>query len=344
MKKAILLFVGILLIGLIVHFADTGEILYHLENISVVQIVFLCTLQMVTIFLNSFQLYTLANLLNIPVALGKIFSVYMRGTFVESVTPSVKAGGEATKIYLLTKELNIPLGESSALVALQKTISFLAFLSINVFTMSWFIIRLGTAAEQSRLLIGTFGLLLLIFVGILSFIFWPKKEYLFLGKLPLKESRRDKLVGALVNFEKNFRKILARKKAMVFQFLLALFIWSFFALKAYLVVGFLEIPLNFIEIAVVTYLTYMVGMLPLLPGGLGSFEGSMVFFVAPLGIGISSGITLAIVLRFVTFWFVFLVSALYLLGKVLLEGKPFRGIIKLESLYRSWGNPGRKKR
>ena len=331
------------MIGLIIRFADTKEILRHLENITLGQIVFLCALQMFTIFLNSLQLYTLANLLNLPVALGKIFSVYMSGTFVESVTPSVKAGGEATKIFLLTKELDIPLGESSALVALQKTISFLAFLSINVFTMTWFIVRLGTGADQSRLLIGTFALLLLIFVGILSLIFWPKKEYGFLSKLPLKEERRVKLAGALINFEKNFRKILARKKAMVFQFLLALFIWSFFALKAYLVVLFLGISLSFIEIAVVTYLTYMVGMLPLLPGGLGTFEGSMVFFVAPLGVGISSGITLAIVLRFVTFWFVFLVSALFLLGKVLLEGKPFRGIIKLESLYNRRKSPGKDK-
>lgn len=335
---------GILLIGLIVRFADTEEILYHLKNISLGQIIFLCTLQMFTIFLNSFQLYTLANLLNLPVALRKIFSVYMRGTFVESVTPSVKAGGEATKIYLLTKELDIPLGESSALVALQKTISFLAFLSINVFTMSWFMLRLGTATEQSRLLMGVFALLLVIFIGILSLIFWPKKKYGFLDKLPIKESRRDKLIGALINFEKNFRKMLARKKAMAFQFFLALFIWSFFALKAYLVVLFLGISLSFIEIAVVTYLTYMVGMLPLLPGGLGTFEGSMVFFVAPFGVGVSSGITLAIVLRFVTFWFVFLVSALYLLGRVLLEGKSFRGIIKLESLYKSRENPGGKKR
>lgn len=335
---------GILLIGIIVRFADTDEILIHLENISVGKIIFLCTLQLLTIFLNSFQLYTLANLLNVPVALGKIFSVYMSGTFVESITPSVKAGGEATKIYLLTKELDIPLGESSALVALQKTISFLAFLSINVFTMTWFIIHLGTEADQSRLLIGTFALLLLIFVGILSLIFLPKKEYGFLRKFPLKEARREKLVGALINFEKNFRKILARKKAMAFQFFLALFIWSFFALKAYLVVVFLGISLSFIEISVVTYLTYMVGMLPLLPGGLGTFEGSMVFFVAPLGVGFSSGITLAMVLRFVTFWFVFLVSALFLLGKVLLEGRPFHDIIKLKSLYNRRNDSGKGKR
>lgn len=153
-------------------------------------------------------------------------------------------------------------------------------------------------------------------------------------KLPMKNTRRDKLKGALTNFEKNFRKILAQKQAMAFQFFLALFIWSFFAVKAYLVVIFLGVPLSFIEIAVVTYLTYMVGMLPLLPGGLGSFEGSMVFFVAPLGVSVSSGFTLAIVLRFVTFWFVFLISALFLLGKVLLEGRTFSDIMKLESYYK----------
>ena len=54
-------------------------------------------------------------------------------------------------------------------------------------------------------------------------------------------------------------------------------------------------------------------MMPLLPGGLGTFEAAMVLLLAAIGIPFYQGITFALVFRFSTFWFVFIWSGLYLL-------------------------------
>ncbi|MCD5414530.1 MAG: hypothetical protein LR001_05960 [Clostridiales bacterium] len=44
----------------------------------------------------------------------------------------------------------------------------------------------------------------------------------------------------------------------------------------------------------------------------GTFEIGMVFLPIPLGIALHQGMALALALRFVTFWFAFLLSILYL--------------------------------
>lgn len=64
--------------------------------------------------------------------------------------------------------------------------------------------------------------------------------------------------------------------------------------------------------AIVTYLTYMIGMLPLLPGGVGTFEGSMAIFLTPFSVGLYSSIACAFILRFITYWLVFLISGVYM--------------------------------
>lgn len=56
----------------------------------------------------------------------------------------------------------------------------------------------------------------------------------------------------------------------------------------------------------------MIAMIPVMPGGLGTFEGSFVLLLAPMSIPFDMGLALALVLRFVTFWFVFIISGLYL--------------------------------
>ncbi len=52
-------------------------------------------------------------------------------------------------------------------------------------------------------------------------------------------------------------------------------IWSLYPLKVYIVCRMLFIDVDFLTVAMVTYTAYMISMVPLLPGGLGSFEGSM---------------------------------------------------------------------
>ena len=95
--------------------------------------------------------------------------------------------------------------------------------------------------------------------------------------------------------------------------ILSLIIWNLFPLKAYLVSAYLSINISYIPILAVTYLTYMIGMVPLLPGGLGSFEASAVLFLSSMGIETYEALAFTLIFRFITFWFVFLVSGIYVL-------------------------------
>lgn len=81
----------------------------------------------------------------------------------------------------------------------------------------------------------------------------------------------------------------------------------------------LNFDVGIVAIAVITYTAYLVSLFPLLPGGLGSFEGTMALMFASYGeIFFAEALAIALVARFVTYWFPLLLSALltaYLTGK-----------------------------
>ena len=136
--------------------------------------------------------------------------------------------------------------------------------------------------------------------------------YRFIEFIPMKESSKIKIFESIDVFEVALAKTTKNNNSLAKQLLLSLFIWAFFAIKSYFIAQALGVDIGFISIAMVTYITYMVAMIPLTPGGLGTFEGSMVLLLAPLGVAFHEGLLLALIIRFVTFWFVFLLSAIYL--------------------------------
>lgn len=142
----------------------------------------------------------------------------------------------------------------------------------------------------------------------------PKAVVILVSKIPfIKEKNIKKLDGGLTTYRSTMEKAFKQKKVLFYQLILSLVIWNLFPLKAYLVCVYLSIDINYIPILAITYLTYMIGMVPLLPGGLGSFEASAVLFLSSMGVTAYESLAFALIFRFITFWFVFLVSVIYIL-------------------------------
>lgn len=271
-----------------------------------------CLLQIVTIVLINFQWYSLSRQLGEKIAFRKLFYINMMGTFVESITPSVKAGGEATKVMLLKREIGFSTGKSAALVMLQKIISITIFLVLNIVSMIWFSFSVKDVGANINSILFSCFILIAIIIGLIFFTLSPGRLGKLLKIIPLKSTTKEKLNGGIEMFTETIKQFALNKKGIYKQVGLSIFIWSFFALKAYFIARSLDINISFVAMAVVTYLTYMVGMLPLLPGGIGTFEGSMILLLIPMGVEASNGMALALTLRFVTFWFVFIFSGIYL--------------------------------
>jgi uncharacterized protein (TIRG00374 family) len=105
------------------------------------------------------------------------------------------------------------------------------------------------------------------------------------------------------------RHLLSRRERLAFLSL-NFIVWILYPVKVLLVTWMLGIEIGFAEVATATYIAYLVSMLPLLPGGMGSFEATMALLLSTTtNISFSQGLAVALVARLVTFWLPLVLSA-----------------------------------
>ena len=101
------------------------------------------------------------------------------------------------------------------------------------------------------------------------------------------------------------------KGEMYKQILLSFSIWILFPVKMILLVHLFTTNHDWVFLTEVTFISYMVGMIPLLPGGIGGFEATMTSLLMAMKINPNDALAIALLFRFITFWFVILISILY---------------------------------
>lgn len=241
-----------------------------------------------------------------------VLAVNMKGNFVDTITPGAKMGGEVARVYVLRKRLGISASEGTLIVGLQKSLSLLSFLTLSVLSLIWF--YLTTNIQATYMMIFGIGLVFLIFLLVLliGVSIFPDKIQKWIIKIPISGKLKEKLKNFLVNFYSAFQGLKKSKKNFIGQILLSTAIWLIFALKMYVIAHSLGISIDWLTLSAITYLTYMVGMIPLLPGSVGSFEGCMVGLLLLKGVEINTGMALTVLFRVTTFWFPFLLSLIYM--------------------------------
>jgi glycosyltransferase 2 family protein len=277
-------------------------------------------MQLITIFIINYQWKMLCELVDKKPAFIDIIRLNMKGTFIETITPGVKMGGELARVYMFKSQLGFSVGKATAIVGVQKTISLTSFAFLNLLGLGYFFLSLrSNGSLQGSVIAAAFLFILLLAGGLILTLCYPQIIDKVVKKLPFSDKIKNKLEFHIASFTQALTQIRENKAMLIFHFLISLFIWAFFAFKTYYIAHALGIKADFLSLAAVTYLTYMVGMVPLMPGGLGSFEGSMVFLMIPLGVSIELGMILTLVVRFVTFWFVFILSIAFMLMDALVK-------------------------
>lgn len=299
-------------LGLFYTLNEFEDIHRSLKQLNLGVVLIAGMLQVVTLLLINYQWSYLSKTIKTRVSFKDIFDMNMLGTFVESITPSAKAGGEVSKVYVLKNNVGLSLSEATSLVTIQKTNSMVAFVIINIISSVWFLLRVELSDSSVRAI--ATGLLVMVLAVAVGAVLLLSKRFssAILSRIPISEVKRNSLEDGIDNIRESFRRSIEDRGRFLMGFSMSFMIWSLFAVKAYIISRGIGIDVGFASIAVVTFLTYMIGMVPLTPGGAGTFEASMVLFMAPLGVGFSESLLLALALRFVTFWLVFIVSAIYL--------------------------------
>ena len=263
----------------------------------------LSLLQVLTLSLTTYQWYYLINKFE-KLSFLNVFLISLTGNFVESVTPSSKLGGESVKIYLFKQKTDFSYQKLTTFLLAHKYVLLSPFLIICL--ISLVVASLRYNVPQAVYVSFT---ILTVSVGTLIAVIYlgrddnskAKSRYFVIRKL-LEGIDFIKKSAAEVN---TVLSKTDRNKLFMISFL----IWGLYPVKIYLTAMVLGLSLSLPLAIIVTYTAYLVSMLPITPGGLGTFEGSMTVILSLNGFLLAEGMAIALLARSITYWFPLFISA-----------------------------------
>ena len=141
----------------------------------------------------------------------------------------------------------------------------------------------------------------------------------------LENSIHDSIVG----FQHTMIVLMSNKKGLVYTLTLSFAIWIFEILRVYLVFLAFGANISLIVVGEVFIVSCLVGMIPLLPGGLGAVDGLMILLYSAAGIPASVSAAATLIERLISFWMATLIGMAILpyygssvLDKISFSGSP----------------------
>ena len=116
------------------------------------------------------------------------------------------------------------------------------------------------------------------------------------------EELEQKIHDAILGFQDTMKLLISNKKVMYYTVPLSFVIWIFEIIRVYLVFMSFGANVSLITIGEVFIVASLVGMIPLLPGGLGAIDGVMIIFYSAAGISSSVSAAATVVERLISFW------------------------------------------
>jgi len=312
-SHCLLIIIGIVLLTWLIFLAGWEEVKEVLARSHPLTLWFLFLLQLITLYLTGYMWYLLVKKFSHEPGLGTVMQVHLAGKFVESVTPAVKVGGEAAKVFWMRQTSSLTYQQLTATTIVSKYFSLMPFLLISlgviIYTLAaWSFPGIMYLAFGGILVILALFLLFFKLEGITSRLnFKPVADEagspsFSSGSLKMGMKKQ---MGKILNFLKEASRLsnsliqpAERWKLLGIGFM----VWLLYPVKVFLVAEMLGYTPPFSMVVVATFIAFIASMFPLLPGGLGSFEGSMALIFTYVDLTLAEGLSIALVTRFITFW------------------------------------------
>jgi len=313
---------GVLILGSLTFLTGLDEILKIVRSIDPLFLTGLFLLQTFTLLMVSSQWFFMLKNNNNGIAFHEVFTIHMAGKFVESVTPSSKLGGETAKVYLFKKKMGITYQNAVSFLLAHKYISLLPFLILSFL----FLVIASIQFYLPRIVYISFMMLVFFFVLLLVLIYREKVRF---DSDDIKSDKRNvfiiissKIKKALEYLNKSandVEKILSRSERSKL-FAISFLVWILYPVKIYLVATALGFEVGLLIAIIATYSAYLVSMLPISPGGLGTFEGTMASIFMINQLSLAEGMAIALLARSATFLFPLILSAICTTYLVKIDG------------------------
>ena len=226
---------------------------------------------------------------------SSLLPVYFGAVFITNITPGGNmVGGEYFRVFWANKRFGISYTNAFKTVFFERLVEAIPVALLSLYVLySIPALKIKFIPVIDSLTLSSIHLLLLIFISSALMIWFF----------------REKFVSFLLKVQKNWKLF---KSSFIPVFLLSCGVWTLDVVRLKLVALALDIDLSLSLIATVSILSFLLGALPLTPGGLGIIEGGLISLLLYFGLPLGPAGSFVLLERFISYGVSSIVGFLYL--------------------------------
>ncbi|AEH06529.1 UPF0104 family protein [Methanothermococcus okinawensis] len=314
LKNILLYGIGIIIIFLIIWHIGIDEIIAVFSSMNIYLFLLAVLIYIITIFTIVMRWKSILQINEYNAKFKNLFLLSMMGQFINNITPSMKGGSEPFRAYYLSKLEHIPNHISFSSVVVERVLDTFVFLILTFFVIVYFIINGIIYAKELIFIWVLVGGLTVVGLYILMHKTLAFKITLKIAKIITKFSSKtineDKIKESIRLFQDNIRFFNKNKRKIIMPFILSFGWWILDILRIY--VSFLAIKCNISLVAISsTYLiSLLIGIIPTLPGSLGTSDAVMIAMYSLFNIPYSKAAAGTILDRIISYGLATIMGAL----------------------------------
>lgn len=319
-KIGILLAIGILILAGMIIVIGPDQIISALKTANMNFVILAIVIEFIIIGLWNTRWSLISKSLNIPHNQLSLFAMTIVGLAINDLTPSGRSGGEPVRAYLLSRNSNKHFKITFASVMGDKLLDTLPFMVLAIFAISYLMLYLHLGTTLFVLLLVSLVLFIIALAFIIYFcineavgiraIHWVFRQIRrFTDNLDKYE---ETSITSLVGFQSSLRLLSHDRKLMIITTVISFLVWFLELVRVYVVFLAFGVEVSLGMVASVFLVSSLIGIIPILPGGLGSIDGVMILLYSMAGIpaGISTAATL--IERMISLWMVIIIGVIIL--------------------------------
>ncbi|ASJ10644.1 hypothetical protein A3L12_04690 [Thermococcus sp. P6] len=312
-KKYLLSGFGLIVILLLLWWAGIGSVVEILKTSRLDYFLLAVLAYLLGLIAWALRWHVLIRTLGIRASPWTIIEILMSGVFVNNITPGMRGGGEALRVYYLSKKTGEPYANVFATVMMDRIMDVVPIV-IMLLLATVHTYRLGSRSLTLTILLMDFIFfsLLMATLGVsLSesrtrrVLHWIYR--LFVRVVPKKASKYEAKFLKMVDvdvpaFQRNFRFLLKHRRAFLISLLYSFVSWFFVLLRSYFIFMSIKHPVGLPDVMVVQMIGTVIGMLSVVPGGAGLVETVNSTAYILIGIEREVAVTATLLERLVSYW------------------------------------------
>jgi uncharacterized protein (TIRG00374 family) len=313
MKHTTLLFalVGIGILIAMVLYIGPNKIASAVEMANLLYLALAVAIQLAIYGLWTLRWSIVVDSVNIVIRKIYLLPMLLVGLAINNITPSARGGGEPIRGYILSKYSKTTFEKSFATVVADRGLDTFPFMVLAIITIIAAALYLNLSPLIVYVLIAAVIVLLVLFFVALYMSLnkkFGKKVTLWLVGIIKRISRKkhskleENALKAIHGFQNSMRTMVKDRNVLMYGLPLSFVIWIFEILRVYVVFSAFNVEVSLLVIAEVFIISSLLGLVPLLPGGLGAVDGVMIILFSAAGVPPSISAAATIVERLISFW------------------------------------------